>query len=761
MAEIVTENLGNEWGWKGGEILKNSDSILLYVRNYYESLLGNKDKGDVDLQTVFLDHIRESVTPHENEDLIKEVTSLELKKLINCMNKNKTPGIDGLPVEFYCKMWNIIGREFLRVVQLILKENALVTSQRMSVIALIPKDGDTRFIKNWRPISMLTVDYKIIAKLISNRLSLILPKLISKEQFCSIPGRNIIDCNLLIRDMVYYINDKNLKSALMSLDWSKAFDRVDMEFVFKVMSLMGINETFISWIRTLYKDISSRNLVNGLLTDSYSVFKSVRQGCPLSMILFVIYLEPFFRAIKENANISSPCLPGNVKISVLGFADDVNFFVSDENSVVIIAGIVSRFEKATGAKLNKEKTTIYGLGKWSQKVCWPLSWLNTKIDYVKILEIYHASKYSESVDLNWKNVSDKMRKRIGILCNRKLTLIQKSLISNAMLCSKLWYCAHIYPMPVHVYKMIKTMIFGYVWNNGYQPIKQVTLCLGRKDGGIGLIDVYKKCQSLLISSFVKMYCNESQMFILTYYYMYEKVNGIIVRERKNIKVSRIGSPFYRAIYKVLQVIQSMDIGQLCKSRLIYRELMNPKAVPTIEEKYPLFQWVEIWQNVNFKYIGVSDRNIVYRYIHDALPSKRKLHQIGIINNAICPECNVEETTIHTVYFCKKNEQIVRWFKKVIQNLCDIKFPQMLELLHYDIRLSNKRNKNVCIMLITAFIVDMWLSRDLKLNFRDAIHKLIGKIIVQKDFLFKSYGSRIFKHFNKKYINCNSQMLNTM
>ena len=208
MAEIVTENLGNEWGWKGGEILKNSDSILLYVRNYYESLLGNKDKGDVDLQTVFLDHIRESVTPHENEDLIKEVTSLELKKLINCMNKNKTPGIDGLPVEFYCKMWNIIGREFLRVVQLILKENALVASQRMSVIALIPKDGDTRFIKNWRPISMLTVDYKIIAKLISNRLSLILPKLISKEQFCSIPGRNIIDCNLLIRDMVYYINEK-------------------------------------------------------------------------------------------------------------------------------------------------------------------------------------------------------------------------------------------------------------------------------------------------------------------------------------------------------------------------------------------------------------------------------------------------------------------------------------------------------------------------------------------------------------------------
>lgn len=74
--------------------------------------------------------------------------------------------------------------------------------------------------------------------------------------------------------------------------------------------------------------------------------------------------------------------------------------------------------------------------------------------------------------------------------------------------------------------------------------------LGRKDGGIDLIDVYKKYQSLLISSFVKMYCNESQMFILTYYYMYEKVNGIIVRERKNIKVSHIGSPFYRAIYKV-------------------------------------------------------------------------------------------------------------------------------------------------------------------------------------------------------------------
>ena len=139
--------------------------------------------------------------------------------------------------------------------------------------------------------------------------------------------------------------------------------------------------------------------------------------------------------------------------------------------------------------------------------------------------------------------------------------------------------------------------------------------------------------------------------------------------------------------------------------------MKPKAIPTIEEKCPLFQWVNIWQNINSKHIAVSDRNIVYRFIHDALPSKRKLHQIGIINNPICFECNVEETTIHTVYLCKRNYHIVAWFKRVIKQLCAIESPQMLELVHYDIKLSNKNDKNVCIMVITTFIVEMWMNRD--------------------------------------------------
>ena len=81
-----------------------------------------------------------------------------------------------------------------------------------------------------------------------------------------------------------------------------------------------------------------------------------------------------------------------------------------------------------------------------------------------------------------------------------------------------------------------------------------------------------------------MYCSDSRVFVLAYYYMYGKVHEMIARERINLEISRVGSPFYRTIYKVLREIHSMDNVQLCKSKLIYKELMKPKAIPTTEEK---------------------------------------------------------------------------------------------------------------------------------------------------------------------------------
>ena len=114
-------------------------------------------------------------------------------------------------------------------------------SQVKGVIILIPKTGDTLYITNFRPVTLLCTDYKILAKIIAERMKRVLKKVIHNKQFCGIPGRSINQCNMELRDLMYYANDSNLDLALINLDWYKAFDHVPIDFVFKVL------QTLVFW----------------------------------------------------------------------------------------------------------------------------------------------------------------------------------------------------------------------------------------------------------------------------------------------------------------------------------------------------------------------------------------------------------------------------------------------------------------------------------------------------------------------------------
>ena len=162
------------------------------------------------------------------------------------------------------------------------------STQKTAIVTLNPKDENCELLSNMRPISLTTCDYKIFTKILSNRLKLVIPKIISPEQYCC-PDKSIVDCNAIVRDIVYYCSTENMQGAIINLDWSKAFDRVDNDFLRKVMGRLGINQTFINWIELIYTDIRSSVMINGILTEAFSVQRGIRQGCPLSMLLYVIF----------------------------------------------------------------------------------------------------------------------------------------------------------------------------------------------------------------------------------------------------------------------------------------------------------------------------------------------------------------------------------------------------------------------------------------------------------------------------------------
>lgn len=166
-------------------------------------------------------------------------------------------------MEFYVVFRDLLGRDRVDVFNASLETGLLHFSQREALIALIFKKGDRLEHKNWRPISLLSVDYKLCARVLSGRLLKVIATVVAPDQTCGVPGRYIGENVAFLRDLVDLTNEYNLPVALLSLGQEKAFDRVDWPFLFGTLAKMGFGDNFIRWVKFFYTDVRSSVLVNG------------------------------------------------------------------------------------------------------------------------------------------------------------------------------------------------------------------------------------------------------------------------------------------------------------------------------------------------------------------------------------------------------------------------------------------------------------------------------------------------------------------
>jgi len=211
---------------------------------------------------------------------------------LNSFALNKTPGNDGLPIEFYQTFWNSLGELFVESFNETFINGEMSPSQRHAVITLIEKkDQDRCDLKNRRPISLLNVDAKIASKVIAERLKRVLPNLIHQNQSGYIPGRNICENTRLILDIMQYTNFNNKPGILFFIDFEKAFDSLEWDFLNKCLELFNFGPEFIRWVNIFFKNIQSCVINNGLCCDYFNTERGVRQGDPLSPYLFVTAVE--------------------------------------------------------------------------------------------------------------------------------------------------------------------------------------------------------------------------------------------------------------------------------------------------------------------------------------------------------------------------------------------------------------------------------------------------------------------------------------
>ena len=237
------------------------------------------------------------------------ITEQELLKAVNSMENNKSPGLGGLTINFYKHFWPLLGEKLTRVYNYAFQTGCLAVSQRRGVITLLFKKGDRTQLKNWRPITLLNTDYKILTKALANRLQQVLPLIDHSDQIASKKWRTIIDNTRPLHDFVTYANEKGIPLALISVDQLKAFERVSHEFLFKSLDKFGFGPNFIWRIQTIYNSASSSVKINGWLTAFIHLERGLREGCALSMPLYVLTADTMAINIRANPKIHGIRLP--------------------------------------------------------------------------------------------------------------------------------------------------------------------------------------------------------------------------------------------------------------------------------------------------------------------------------------------------------------------------------------------------------------------------------------------------------------------
>ena len=170
-----------------------------------------------------------------------------------------------------------------------------------------------------------------MTKILANRLKYILLDIISKEQNCSIPNRTIFENLFLIRDIITYTKQKNNYFYLLQIDQEKAFDKIDRAFLYKTMEKMGFSPLFINFLKILYKQNTSMIINNGFLSPQVSLQRGLRQGCPLSLPLYVIQGQITKINIKNDTNIAGINIPNQKEETRISqYADDSKFFLKNQ-----------------------------------------------------------------------------------------------------------------------------------------------------------------------------------------------------------------------------------------------------------------------------------------------------------------------------------------------------------------------------------------------------------------------------------------------
>ena len=471
------------------------------------------------------------------------ITVEECAKVLQSFQLNKTPGNDGIPVEFYIKFWQIISEPFINCANECFVKGEMSCSQKQAVITLVEKKGkDRSFLENWRPISLVNVDAKIISKVLATRIKNVLPSIIHHNQSGFVKDRYIGETVRSIFDLMEFSLKENIPGLMIFIDFHKAFDSLEWSFLVTCLKSFGFGPEFIRWVKTLYSNIQSCVINNGLTTDYFTLERGVRQGDPLSPYLFVIAVETLAIAIRQNTEIRGIRI-GDDDTKLLQYADDTTAVLSDIDSARALFNLLDVFKKLSGLVINSSKTEGMWIGSSRGKTLKPFG-IKWPEEPIKTLGVYYSYDIKLLHEKNFIERLDSIRKLIDVWSLRGLSVYGRVTIIKSLIIPKFIYISSLLPVPNEIVIELNRMLFKFLWK-GPDKVTRLSTINEYDNGGLKMIDLVSMIKSLRLAWMKRIFGTSEGAWKRYLCFLLERFGGLFLFYcNYDVKDLSISSQFY-------------------------------------------------------------------------------------------------------------------------------------------------------------------------------------------------------------------------
>ncbi|XP_010463164.1 PREDICTED: uncharacterized protein LOC104743817 [Camelina sativa] len=608
-----------------GSIAKTQPEIKAEAVRFFEEFLTFEPNDYEGMSVSQLEELVSfRVSSPQHEGLLKLVSDEEIRHTLFKMPVGKSPGPDGYTVEFFKQAWSVIGRDFVVAVQSFFLKGFLPKGVNSTILTLIPKKSDSTEMKDYRPISCCNVLYKVVSKIIANRLKIILPSFIAPNQSAFIKDRLMMENLLLASELVKDYHKESISPrCMMKIDISKAFDSVQWPFLINILKAINVPANFIHWIELCICSASFSVQVNGELAGYFQSKRGLRQGCSLSPYLFVICMNVLSLMLDKAATdqfIGYHPRCKTMNLTHLCFADDILIFTDgSSHSIVATLAVFDRFAAVSGLRINLQKSSLFMAGFSTQHQHDILQHFQFSVGSLPVRYLGLPLLTRSMTHADYLPLLERIRSRISCWTGRFLSFAGRLQLIKSVLSSLTTFWFSAFRLPKRCLQEIDSLFSAFLWsgpalNTKKARISWLDVCKPMHEGGLGLRRLQDTNTVCILKLIWRLVSASTSLW----------VNWV----RRNL--IRTGSFFS---------VNERSVGGswMWRKILKYRDLAANLHKKEISSGTDTSFWFDVWSPIGLLFAQLGNRGNIdmgipqKSIVAEALLHRRRRHRVDILN----------------------------------------------------------------------------------------------------------------------------------